>query len=686
LEAGGFELVTGIRFGPQLCGDLGEARRREWLVTDGLGGFAMGAVAGLRTRRYHGLLVAATEPPIGRRLGLASLDAAVVFGSNRVRLATHEWAGGAVDPRGFELLASFDLTDGVPRWRWQAGDILIERELAMLHGRPAVGLVHRIVRAPGPVRLELDALATWRDVHGERFGDGGASVDAMPDGFVFEGAYRVRGPGFDPTGATWYRDVRYAEEAERGLNDREDLFFAGRFAAELAPGASTGVVAWAGSLEDAPPPAAEIVSQARTRARRIAAQSQPNDDLDATLAVAADRFVVTGPTVVAGYPWFGDWSRDTMTSYEGLFLSTHRWDEGRTVLERAASSLSEGMLANTADVGGTEYNTADAAMWFLHAVGRHVDVTGDLDLAAGLAPAMESVVEHHVRGTRFGIHVDRSDGLLAQGQEGWALTWMDARVDGRAVTPRIGKAVEINALWIDGLTSLTTMQEQLKRDSSRAHVLEQAARRSFAARFVRRGRVADVVDGPNGDSFEVRPNQLLAVSLPNGPLRDPAVVRACGPLLTPLGLRSLAPDDPAYLGRHRGGPAERDRAYHQGTVWPWLIGPYVEACVRTGTATGGVLSGLEEHLGEWGVGSVSETADGDAPHRATGCPFQAWSVAELLRARRLLANAANSGGQGRAAVHDQGVAPDHPRVVRQQEPNGEGNVLRTDQPARRRPG
>jgi len=677
--------MAGIGFGPQVCGDLDEARQREWLVTDGLGGFAMGTVAGLRTRRYHGLLVVATEPPIGRRLGLASLDAAVVFGSNRVRLATHEWASGAVDPRGFELLASFDLSGGVPRWRWQVGEVVIERELAMLHGRSAVGVMHRVIRAPGPVRLELDALATWRDVHGERFAGGGdPAMETTPDGFVFEGAYRVRGPAFDPSGAAWYRDVHQAVEAERGLNDREDLFFAGRFVAELAPGASTGVVAWAGPADDPPPPpAGEIVAEARARARRVAAQAEVNDDLDATLAVAADRFIVAGPTVVAGYPWFGDWSRDTMTSYEGLFLSTRRWDEGRAVLYRAAQSLSQRMLANTADVGGTEYNTADAAMWFLHAVGRHVEVTGDLDLAADLAPALESVVEHHVRGTRFGIHVDRSDGLITQGQDGWALTWMDARVDEQPVTPRMGKPVEINALWIDGLTSMVQVQERLKRDSSRTHVLEQAARRSFAARFVRRGRVADVVDGPNGDSFELRPNQLLAVSLPNGPLRDPGVVRACAQLVTPLGLRSLSPTDPSYLGRHRGGPAERDRAYHQGTVWPWLTGAYVEACVRTGVGVEGVLSGLEGHVGDWGLGSVSETADGDAPNAATGCPFQAWSVAELLRARRLVADA-RSGGERRAAVHDQRMAADHPRVVGKQEPNGERDVLGTDQTTRRR--
>lgn len=628
-----------IRYGRQVCGSLEAAASREWLVTDGLGGFAMGTVAGLRTRRYHGLLVVATEPPLGRRLALASLDPVLVLGDRRIRLATHEWVSGAVDPAGHAHLESFALRHGLPVWRWSVGDVILERELAMARGRPAVGIVHRLVRAPGPVRLELEALCTWREVHGERFAYGDPALEHTADGFVFEGACRVRGPGFEPGGA-WYTGVRHRTEAERGLADREDLFFAGRFAAELAPGGEVGVEAWAGDLADAPPGAAELGAAARRRAREVAARCRPADEVDEILAVAADRFVVAGPTVVAGYPWFGDWSRDTMTSYEGLFLETGRADEGRRLLEHAAASLSEGMLANTADVGGTEYNTVDATLWFLHALSRHVEVTGDLDLAARLLPDLESVVKHHVDGTRFGIRVDPSDGLLTQGAPGWALTWMDARVDGVPVTGRAGKPVEVNALWVNGLAGLAGLQERLGGDASPTRSLEATARRSFAARFAKPGGdgLFDVVDGPEGDDPRLRPNQLLAVSLSHAPLRDPGVVRACTPLLTSLGLRSLAPADPGYLPHHRGGPAERDRAYHQGTVWPWLLGPYVEAAGRVGIDTAGALCGLVDHLAEWGLGSVSETADGDAPHGATGCPFQAWSVAELLRARRLDSN------------------------------------------------
>ncbi|MGB8995250.1 MAG: amylo-alpha-1,6-glucosidase, partial [Pseudonocardiaceae bacterium] len=343
--------------------------------------------------------------------------------------------------------------------------------------------------------------------------------------------------------------------------------------------------------------------------------------------------VTAAPDVVAGYPWFGTWSRDTMTSYEGLFLATGRHDEGRALLRGYAAPVSEGMLANTADTGATEYNTADATLWFAHAVGRHIAATGDLDFAAALVPVLDGVIHAHLQGTRYGIGMDPADGLLTQGQPGYALTWMDARVDGIGVTPRIGKAVEINALWVNALATLRTLHARLGSDPAEVAALHERGRSAFATRFpAPGGGLYDVVDGPAGDDDAVRPNQLLAVSLPHAPLTDPGVVSAVAPrLLTPIGLRSLAPGSPGYRGQHRGGPRDRDSAYHQGTVWPWLIGPYVDACLRTGASTSGVLAGLTAHLAEWGLGSVSETADGDAPHATTGCPFQAWSVAELNR-------------------------------------------------------
>jgi len=625
-------------FGRQDLSDLDAAAGREWLVTDGLGGYAMGTLPGLRTRRYHGLLVVATTPPGGRMMALAALDPTLVLGERRVRLAVDEWASGAIDPRGHLELATFALEDGLPVWRWSLDGVTLERRVAMLHGRPAVAVVHRLVRSRGPVRLELSALCTWRDVHGERWAGPDPACEAVADGFTFERAYRVAGAGFQPTGG-WYRGVRWREEAARGLNDREDLWHAGDFGVDLAPGCAHELVAWAGDLASAPPPAGQVVDAARTRAATLCERARPDDDTDRLLALAADRLIVAGPTIVAGYPWFGEWSRDTMTSYEGLLLETGREDEGRALLLRAAATLSEGMLANTADVGSTQYNTADATLWFLHAVSRHVERTGDHDLGAELLPALATIVDHHLTGTRFGIGVDPADGLLRQGVEGLALTWMDARVDGRPVTQRAGKAVEINALWISGLAAVAALAGP---DAGRYRQLRDRAAASFRQRFLRGDRCLDVVDGPGGDDATLRPNQLLAVSLPDAPLAEPGVVASCAPLLTSIGLRTLAPGSPGYRGQHRGGPAERDAAYHQGTVWPWLIGPYVEASQRCGLPVAGVLEGLEAHLGEWGVGGVSETADGDAPHGATGCPFQAWSAAELLRARRLVRRGSES--------------------------------------------
>lgn len=627
-----------VRLGPQACGSLDESSKREWLVADGVGGFAMGTVAGLRTRRYHGLLVVAVDGPANRMLGLAALDPVVVAGDARYRLATDEWGDGTVDPRGNELLVSFDLEDGVPRWRWRIGGIVVERELAAAHGSAVVGVVHRLLAADRPVRLELTPLCTWRSVHGERHANGAPAVEHDDVGFEFEQAYRVSGAGWT-AGGEWYRGVRAREEAARGLADTEDLWAAGTFAVELEPGKCHEVTAAVARL-DGPTSARVIVADARARAAHLLAAAHATDETDAQLVLAADQFAITTsgrPTAVAGYPWFGEWSRDLMTSYEGLYLSANRHDEGREVLRTSAATVSEGMLANTADTGSLEYNTVDGTLWFVHAAGRHVEVTGDGDLGNELAPVLEQIVRRHVDGTRYGIGVDPGDGLLRQGAEGWALTWMDARVDGVPVTQRAGKPVEVNALWIRALD----VAAKLAGNADHAALRDKAAA-SFAARFVRAdgGGLYDVVDGPGGDDASVRPNQLLAASLPGSPLPAAAAraaVDACRrALLTPLGLRSLSPDDPRYRPYHRGSPAERDAAYHEGTVWPWLLGPYVDAARAAGLPVDGVLAGIEGHLGEWGVGSVSETADGAAPHLATGCPFQAWSVAEVLRVRRTL--------------------------------------------------
>jgi predicted glycogen debranching enzyme len=634
-------------FGTQVCGSVTEGSRREWLVPDGCGGYAMGTVTGLRTRRYHGLLVVSGAEPARRNVAVAALDPVLTLpGGSIVRLGAHEWASGAVEPKGYRYLERFELRDGLPYWRWRVGEVVLERTLATWFGRPGVSVTYTLVAGP-PVRLAVEPLCTWRDAHGERRAGDGLRVEKTTDGFVVEDAYRVAGPGFEPDGE-WYRDFFHREEAARGLNPNEDLFRVGRFTAELRAGETLAVSAWAGdaaALAAAAPPARATVAAARVRARRITGPVVGSSE--AALRLAADSFVVRtarGPDVVAGYPWFGAWSRDTMISYEGLFLTTGRADEGRELLRAYAATLSEGMLANTADTGRVEHNTADGTLWFLHAVDRHVAATGDTDLAAELAGGLDEVISRHRSGTRYGIRVD-PDGLLTQGADGYALTWMDAVVDGEPVTPRRGKAVELNALWINGLGAVAALRERAGRDRSDLDAARARAVESFERRFAApTGWLFDVVDPPKSDPAAVlRPNQLLAYGLPYAPLRargagdvqHQVAVRAAGrALLTPLGLRTLDPADPAYQGAHRGDRGRRDRAYHQGTVWPWLIGPYADASAAVGLPTAGLTDGLAAHLPDWGIGSVSETADGDAPHEATGCPFQAWSVAEVLRVRQ----------------------------------------------------
>ncbi|HEY6797850.1 MAG TPA: amylo-alpha-1,6-glucosidase [Kineosporiaceae bacterium] len=660
-----------VRIGPAGCTGAVAGGGAEWLLTDGLGGYAMGTASGLRTRRYHGLLVAATERSVPlvrpgtvaeRHLALAALDPLLTVGSERFRLATDEWAGGVIDPVGCLLLSGVEVRPGSVVHRWVVGDVVVEREIAMVRGRPAVGVVHRVVRAPGLVRLALVALGTWRNAHGTRQAGQGPDPECVPapGGAVFEGAWRVAGPGFVP-GAEWYRGARYRQEAIRGLPDVEDLWHVGTFFADLRGGQALEVAAWAGALDVPPPPARRVVADARRRATALLAAAGLATDAEPAggrervlriLVAAADHHITSAPGVVAGYPWFGERSRDTMTSYEGLFLSTGRVREGAALLRRYAAAVSDGMLANTADGGAPGYDAVDATLWFVHVVGRHVAITGDATLGGEVLDVLRSIVAVHLAGTRFGIGVDPADGLLRCGAvpdaDGVALTWMDARVGGVAVTPRHGKPVEVNALWINALAVLGRLlisSRASPEEIAQLGALHDQARASFSERFVLPGGgLRDVVDAPTpghptGEPTHddrLRPNQLLAVSLPDGPLAaDPRaaahVVAAVAPLVTPLGLRTLTPSDPGYRGNHRGSPETRGAAYHQGTVWPWLIGPYADAVRRAGGSLDGILEGLLGHLAEAGLGSVSETADGDAPHLVTGCPFQAWSVAELLR-------------------------------------------------------
>jgi len=650
-------------FGPQVCGCLdggSGGAQREWLVPDGLGGYAMGTVSGLRTRRYHGLLVVpvgrtgrGAEDLARRKVGLVSLDPVLTLPSGaRVPLAVHEWASGAISPTGHQHLESFELADGLPRWRWRIGDVVVERELAMAYGRSSLGVVHRLVSAPGPVRVELTALCTWRDAGSERrAGAGPLESTAVADGVLIEGAYRLAGPGWRARGE-WWVGAYAREEAARGLAPVEDLWNAGSFAATLEPGEAVEVSAWAGDLRRRPAAASSVVSAARRRARAMVASARPTDGVDAALALAADAFIVKGPDVVAGYPWFGAWTRDTMTAYEGLFLHTGRAVDGAALLRRYS-----GELAERAGAG------CDAPLWLVHAVDRHVAATGDTHLGAELLDPLRAALDSYAADEPpWSARLDLGDGLLALRPDDAAATWMNAERAGCAVTPRDGKPVELNALWVNALTALARLQERLAQDAGVTWARRDAAQRSFTKRYpAPAGWLYDMIDAqpapyPLGggecvDDPVLRPNQLFAYALSYPPLdgADPRPVQAAGAaLLTPLGLRSLAPTEYGYQGRYGGSIDARDEAYHQGTVWPWLIGAYVDACRAVGLSAEGLLRGLEASLQEWGLGSVGEVADGDPPHRAGGCPFSARSVGELIRVRAAL-RARRGGGSGRAS-------------------------------------
>ncbi|MEU4688432.1 glycogen debranching enzyme N-terminal domain-containing protein [Actinoplanes sp. NPDC023714] len=600
-------------FGPQICGTLSPeaGAGREWLLADGLGGYASGTVSGLRTRREHTLL---TVDDHGTRwAALACLDLTVTLPSGaKVALATHEWESGAVAPGGHRHLESFTLDRGLPRWRWRIGDVVIERELALRHGHPSLAVRDRVVAAPAPVTLAASAMCTWRDAHASRHA-GGPPITTVPaaGGAIVAGAYRLTGPGWQPAGV-WHYGVRTREDGAV-----EDLWLAGTFCRRAAPGESLEISAWAGDLAEEPPPPPVVLAAERERAHRLVTAAKA-EGYGESLALAADKFVIRaadGPDVVAGYPLLGRDLAATMAAYEGLFLDTGRAEEGRELL-----------VARTRTAAGAA-GSPDASLWLVHAVDRHVTRTGDSDLAAELAAPLGRLMRQRLSGPGP-LALDPADGLLRAGA---------------GFTPddrQLGKPVDVNALWVNALAAMGDLLTEGGYDDGEPRARHARARTSFLAAFpAPEGWLHDVVEGPpatyplgagaHTDDPSLRPNQLLAWSLPHGPMRgqDGAAVRAIGSaLLTPLGLRTLAENEYGYRGDPAGGPAD-------GAVLPWLIGPYADACRATGRPVEGLLTGLEAHLAEWGVGSISERADGEPPHRAAGCPFAARPVAEMLRVR-----------------------------------------------------
>jgi predicted glycogen debranching enzyme len=636
---------------------------REWLVTNGLGGYAAGTIGGVCTRRFHGKLIAALPAPLGRTMMLNHLE---------------EWIAGPgglrVDLNGSECLDEFALECGVPVWRYSHESIRVEKRVVMPYGQNTVHVTYQLLRGEGPIRMSLRPSIQFRGYEdpvntslvdrytltavGNRYEvSGGASLPPLR--FLVDGDRAAL--TLDEKGVP---EVPYDMERRRGYDSTGSMWSPGYFRADLRNNRAVTLVASTESWEAIhalTPDVAEHAERDRRRRLLATAECDGTNALAAELVLAADQFIITpagraeeaarakasgeeARTVIAGYHWFTDWGRDTMISLDGLTLATGRFREAEDILRTFAHYVRDGLIPNMFPDGEREglYHTADASLWFFHAVHRHAAVTGDTNTVHDLLPQLTDIVRRHLAGTRFGIHVDATDGLLTQGAEGYQLTWMDAKVDDWVVTPRRGKAVEINALWYNALRLLDGWTRELGVDTDldlATHA--ERARRGFNERFwyAEGGYLFDVVDGPGGNDPALRPNQILAFSLQH-PVLDAGrwasvleVVR--DRLATPVGLRSLAPGHADYKSKYYGDLRSRDAAYHQGTVWAWLIGPYLDAWLKVhpGDRAGvkKALAGFDAHLNEACVGSISEVFDAEEPYTPRGCIAQAWSVAEVLR-------------------------------------------------------
>jgi predicted glycogen debranching enzyme len=649
-----------IQFNKETCGNLEAALRREWLETNGLGGFASSTITGLNTRRYHGLLVAATKPPVRRDVLLSKLEETLSIDGQSFDFSANRYTG-VVHPQGFRYLTNFRL-DPFPIFTYELEGIVIEKTVFMVYGENTTVVQYELKsthrsQMPKSLRLEIRPLIAFRDYHSTTHANSAlnagveegpelaavAPYRGLPTLYLAHNAIELRKTG------DWYRNFEYDVERERGLDFTEDLFnyFILRF--DLLANRPASIVA---STEHRDVARASQYRQAEINRRQVAAQASPlKDEFAQALTAASDQYIVARgdkKTIIAGYHWFSDWGRDTMISLPGLTLTTGKREVARSILSTCARHVDQGMLPNRfPDAGETpEYNTVDATLWFFEAARAYLAYRGDEDFVrTELYPVFTDIISWHARGTRYGIKVDPS-GLLASGETGVQLTWMDAKVGDWVVTPRRGKPVEIQALWYNALCIMEELARRFGDDAAQKRYRNMAAMANWA--FNRRfwnekdNCLYDLVNGGPPDA-SIRPNQILAVSLPYtmlSPERARIVVEKVREhLLTPYGLRSLAPSDPQYRGGYMGGPVERDAAYHQGTVWPWLIGPFITAYVKVNEASDAArrqasdwLLPLQDHLTDAALGHISEIFDGDAPHRPAGCVAQAWSVGEVLRA------------------------------------------------------
>lgn len=635
--------------------------RREWLAVNGTGGFASGTVAGSSARRYHALLVADLPAPYGRMALVGKVDEVVSVQGERFDLSTNRYPNSVVYPDGWRYVSEFTPFP-VPTWTYKLpGQATLVKRIFLGRGKNTVYVTYTLREAPSQIMLTLTPLVCWKSYHDEmhpwpgfplRRGPevGGWFVQATADAPVLR--LLSRGARWTPAG-WWHERMVHDRERERGLEYYEDLFCPAVCEMTLRVGQTVSFVATVegGEPEDATLALAEIVRHQNLLAQTAGAKTETQRDL----VLASDLFVVRAggarATVIAGYPWFTDWGRDAMIALPGLLLSTRRFDEARAVLQDFAGLVSEGMIPNRFTDSGElpDYNTADATLWFVHACEQYAkacdaatgtDAEQTQAFRAMMQPILETIVAAHQNGTRYGIGMDAEEGLLHAGEPGTQLTWMDAKVGDWVVTPRVGKPVEINALWINALRIVARFHPANAAAQQHYTDLAHRAAESFRAKFVRpdgQGLFDVLLDDGTPDA-SIRPNQVIAAALIGDILTDDearAVLDvATAQLLTPYGLRSLAPSDSAYKGRYFGSPRQRDGAYHQGTVWAWLIGAYVDLYRRVhgpDADVSALITPLTAHLRDFGVGGLAEVFDGDAPHTPNGCPWQAWSIAEVLR-------------------------------------------------------
>ncbi|MDB9506242.1 amylo-alpha-1,6-glucosidase [Microcystis aeruginosa CS-338/01] len=641
-----------LRFGRDICNYLPVAEKCEWLVTNGIGGFAAGTVAGLLTRCYHGLLIAALAPPTQRTLLVTKIDESLQYNQKIYHLASNRWLGATIEPQGYINIESFHLEGTIPVWTFICGDALLEKRIWMEQGENTTYTRYTYLRGNSPLTLNLTAFVNYRDFHGNTQGfnwqmaisplEKGVRVIAYDYAVPF---YLLISQGEVFSAHIWYYRFDLAVERYRGLIDRENHLHAASFSATLKVGESVTIAA-----STRPDPSLDGQSSLESRHRYESSLINPqHPEWIQQLTLAADQFIVSRPlrdqpdgkTIIAGYPWFGDWGRDTMISLRGLTLTTGQPAIAREILLTFSRYLDWGLLPNLLPDGGEmpEYNAVDAILWYFEAIRSYFNQSQDFEFLRTIYPALTEVIAWFRRGTRYNIHLD-DDGLIYAGETGVQLTWMDAKVDDLVITPRIGKPVEINALWFNALKIMVQFAHYLGMDATDYEKMREMTLKGFS-RFWddSLGYCYDVLDTDKGNDASLRPNQLFALSLSveellNFPQKK-AIVDICTvKLLTPRGLRSLDADHPDYRGVYSGDRVKRDSAYHQGTVWGWLLGAFIEAHLkvyRDPILAESFLTPMIDHLRDSCIGNLSEIFDGNAPFTPRGAFAQAWTVAEVLR-------------------------------------------------------